>query len=37
MEKFNEIMDDPQIFTKKQEIAYRFEQCKLPKNISNNI
>ena len=28
MEKFNEFMDDPNLNTNKQEIAYRFEQCK---------
>lgn len=25
MEKFNEMMDDPEISTKKQEMAYRYE------------
>jgi predicted RND superfamily exporter protein len=35
MEKFNEAMDDPNINTNKQEIAYRYEQCKLQKATSS--
>ena len=37
MEKFNEMIDDPEISTKKQEIAYRYEQCKMAKANSANI
>ena len=37
MEKFNEFMDDPNINTNKQEVVYRFEQCKLPKTNSSQI
>lgn len=35
MEKFNEYMDNPSINTNKQEVAYRFEQCKIAKTNSS--
>jgi hypothetical protein len=35
MEKFNEYMDNPSINTNKQEVAYRFEQCKIAKTSSS--
>lgn len=37
MENFNEFMDDPQININKQEIAYRYDQCKLPKTTTQQI
>lgn len=37
MERFNEFMDDPNVNTNKQDIAVRFEQCKLPKTTSAQI
>lgn len=37
MENFNDFMDDPQINTNKQEIAYRFDQCKLAKTTTAQI
>lgn len=37
MEAFNDLMDNPQINTNKQEMAYRFEQAKLAKTNSSQI
>ena len=34
MEKFNEFMDDPNINTNKQDISFKFEQCKLSRTTS---
>jgi len=37
MERFNEFMDNPNIYTQKEQIEQRFEQCKLPKTSSSQI
>lgn len=37
MERFNEFMDDPNINTNKQDILFRFEQCKLSRTTSAQI
>ena len=37
MEKFNEYMDDPNINTNKQDINFRFDQCKVAKTTSAQI
>lgn len=37
MEKFNDLVDDPNINTNKQEIAHKYELCKLPKTVSSQI
>ena len=34
MEKFNDLVDDPNINTNKQEIAHKYELCKLPRTVS---
>jgi hypothetical protein len=35
MEKFNEYMDDPNISTNKNEMIFRYDQCKLPKVMNS--
>lgn len=35
MEAFNEFIDNPQINVNKQEMAYRYDQCKVPKTMSS--